>query len=331
LTPEAIAKRYVPYRHQGADPAWNFQMLVDPSARPGGEQISQSQPGRPLMSLAVLTRANPPCDVEVFGHPLDAEINPADWLDAWLAEARIRPVSARYVRMPSGVVGDVVGTWTTDSTQWIGRFFCLKVGARLFLLCFRASAPDYSRVADDFFVSIASFAAVEQLPGPLAEQLRRVDLSAPIRCRVAVPASWEVKIESTDEGPAAFTADLNLASQSGPILAARLSFAMAGSDLLNGHQEAFAHAMQAVSTAGVSAPPAEPESEPASPPFSESWLSVTSGELGGQKTQVRCRVMHLAAAWCVALVITLDARTSPQGWMRAKRALDIATLTIEFI
>ena len=329
LNPDEIAHRFVQYRHESADPLWNFRLLMDHTSHVEGRPQA-IQLGGPPVSLALLRRSNPPCGLEVLGHWLSAEVHPADWLDLWLAVGRIKPVSARYVRMPAGAVGDVVGTWTADDLQWVGRFFCLKTGPRLFLLRFSALAADYPIVADDFFVSIASFSAAEQASSPFAEEVRWVEQAAPLRCRVAVPVSWEVTMESSEDPLSAFHADLISPGVDGPATVARLSFGLTGPDHMPGHQEAFDDAMEAVRGAGVAVSPNPPEREAHLPPFSESWLSISPAQLNDQKTQVRCRVLRHPAAWIVALVICIDAQTSPWGWMRAKRALDIATSFIEF-
>jgi len=329
VKPDEIAHRFVQYRHESADPSWNFRLMMERNGRAEPRQKA-IEPGGPLISLALLSRPEPPCDVEVLGHWLPAEIHPADWLDLYLAAAGVRPVSAKYVRMPAGTVGDVVGTWTVNDVQWIGRFFCIKAGARLFLLRFRALAADYPHVADDFFASIASFTVTDQGSSPFAEQVRWVEQAAPLPCRVPVPVSWEVTMEPSDQSLSAFHADLISPGVAGPALVARLSFGLAGPDHLPGHQEAFADAMEAVNAAGWATSPNPPEREPDLPPFSESWLSISPAQLNDQKAQVRCRVLRHPTAWIVALVICIDAQTSPWSWMRAKRALDIATSLIEF-
>ena len=310
---------------------WNFQLLVDRSSRPAAADEQTPQRGGPATTVALLHRTNPQCDLEILGQWLQFEIHPADWLDLWLAEARIRPISEQYVRMPGGTVGDVVGTWTTNNVQWIGRFFCLKAGGRLFLLCFRAAAVDYPHLADDFFVSISSFSVADQSPGPFAEQTTHLETVAPIRMSITLPASWTTKIESADESLWAFEANLMVPGEPAPRLLGKLSFAAGGPDQVANHEDAFSQAMEAVTAAGLIVPPTAPQTEPAPPPFTESWLSVSPASLGGQKTQVRCRVMRHPGAWIVAVAVSLDAKTSPQGWMRVKRALDLATSTIEFI
>lgn len=288
------------------------------------------QRGGPAVSLALLSRTNPPCELEIRGQSLEVEIHPADWLDLWLAAARIRPISAQYVRMPGGTVGDVVGTWTQNDVQWIGRFFCLKAGGRLFLLCFRATAADYPRLADDFFVSISSFAVADHSPGPLAEPTTCMETAAPIPMRVTVPSSWDTKVEAADDSLWSFEANLTIPGASAPLLVGKLSFAAGSLDRAADHVEAIQQATEAVSAAGLTLVPTAPQAEPPTPPFTESWLSVSSGSLGGRKTQVRCRVMRHPNAWIIAVAISLDAQTLPQAWMRVKRALDLATSSIEF-
>lgn len=328
--PEEIARRFAQYRFESAQPLWNFQVLIDKSSRAigVGEQIPQR--GGPAVTLALLSRTNPACDVEIVGQWLDVEIHPADWLDLWLAASRIRPVSSQYVRMPGGTVGDVVGTWAANTIQWIGRFFCLKAGPRLFLLCFRCRAVDYPRQADDFFVSISSFSVADQSPGPLAEPTVSLESAAPLHCRVAVPASWKTKVEAADDSVWSFEADLNRPGASEPQLQGRLSFALGSVDRLSSHEEAFAEAMEAAAHAGLAVRAAAVDVETAATPFLESWLTVCSAAINGQKAQVRCRVLRHSAAWAVAMSVSVDAQTSPQAWMRTKRALDLLTSSIEF-
>jgi len=328
FTTEEVARRFVQFRPSVPTPLWQCELLVERSHRVGPIN-EEPKPGGPMTSLALLNRPDPSCDLEILAQWLDAEIDPADWLDLWLAQQKITPISVKRVGTLSGHIGDVIGSWTIDGVQWLGRFFCLKAGPRLAMLWFRARAADYPRVADDFFLSIATFSFVDESPGPLAEKVRWVTNSLPIGWRVAIPVSWAVVSEPASPQCASFQANL-LSSATPPVLLGKLSYAVTSADQATTHEEALAKAIAAVSEAGVKLSSQRIVSEKPSPPFSESWLVFAGADIGGQAGEFRCRIMRHPRVWVMAVVLSVDAASSPQAWMRAMRLLNVATSTIEF-
>jgi hypothetical protein len=53
-------------------------------------------------------------------------------------------------------------------------------------------------------------------------------------------------------------------------------------------------------------------------------------DIGGQPGEFRCRIMRHPHVWVMAVILSVDAASSPQAWMRAMRLLNVATTTIEF-
>jgi len=293
---EEIAARFTQFRPPATiDSLWQFQLLVERSHRVGPTS-QQPTPGNALASLALLNRPNPSCDLEILGQHIQAEIDPANWLTIWLQSQKITPISSKQLPTLAGRIGDVVGSWVAGSQQFLGRFFAMKSGPRLALLCFRAAA-DYPHIADDIFLSIATFSFVDDSPGPLAEKVNIITQQTPIPWRTFVPMSWEVTPERGHPHVASFQAGLK---EQGSLLG-KLSFAVVRADQATTHEEAFAKAVQAVRDAGV---------------------TVDPGEL-------HCRVMRHPKVWAVAAVVTVDPIASPLGWMRSVRLLDIVTSTLE--
>ena len=315
---EAIDQRFRPYRFQpGEKTLWYFQVMVENSTRLAPETGAAPEPNGPLISLALLNRPDPPCDLEIYGQHLPADIDPADWLDLWLAEAKITPLSSKRVRTLAGAVGDVVGSWEANGQKFLGRFFCLKAGPRLVLMWFRCAEADYPKLADDIFISMASFTLPDDSPGPLAEGVRWVEHTSPVACRVAIPASWETKVDQTIPSVSSFQASLTASGPAGPLMLARLSFAVISPELIADHDHAIAQAVSAVSAAGVTVEGGRTIPEAPTAPYTESSLTVRAAKLGGQPAEFRCRVLRHPRCWIVVVVVSIDRATSSIAWMRA--------------
>jgi len=328
---ETVNQRFRPYRFQpGEQVSWYFQVMVENSTRVAPETGVAPQPNGPLISLALLNRPDPPCDLEIYGQQLPADIDPADWLDLWMAETKITPLSSKRVRTLAGAVGDVVGAWEADGQKFVGRLFCLKAGPRLILMWFRCAEADYPKLADDIFITLTTFGFPDDSPGPLAERIQWVEHKSPVRCRVAIPASWEMKIDQTVPNVSSFQASLTASGPAGPLMLARLSFGVISPELIGDHDQAIGQAITAVSSAGVTIAGGRTIPEAPTAPYTESSLTVRAAKLGDQSAEFRCRVLRHPQCWIVVVVVTVDRATSSIAWMRAKRMLDIATSTIEF-
>jgi hypothetical protein len=328
FTNEEVARRFVQFRPPIQNPLWQCELLVERSHRVGPKN-EEPKPNGPMTSLALLNRPDPPCDLEIFTQWLDAEIDPADWLNLWLPAHRITPISIKRAETLGGHIGDVLGSWNVDGAEWLGRFFCLKAGPRLALLWFRAPAPDYPRIADDIFLSMATFAFLDESPGPLAEKVRWIANAQPIPWRVAIPVSWDVKSETPNPNCASFQANL-LSTATPPILLGKLSYAVTSADQATTYEAALAQAIAAVTEAGVKLSSDRTVTEKPSPPFTESWLVFATADIAGQPGEFRCRILRHPKVWVMAVVLSVDQASSPQAWMRAMRLLNVATSTIEF-
>ncbi len=328
FTNEEVARRFVQFRPPIQNPHWQCELLVERSNRVGPVN-EEPKPDGSLASLALLNRPDPSSDLEILTQSLDAEIDPADWLDLWLAQRQITPISVKRAGALSGHIGDVVGSWTIDGTQWLGRFFCLKAGPRLALLWFRAKAEDYPRLADDWFLSMATFSFIDESPGPLAEKVRWVANPLPIPWRVAIPISWTVVPEPATPECASFQANL-VSPAVPPVLLGKLSYAVTRADQATSHDDALTKAIAATTEAGIKLSFPRIVSEKPSPPYTESWLVFAKADINGQPGEFRCRIMRHPQVWVMAVILSVDTASSPQAWMRAMRLLNVATTTIEF-
>jgi hypothetical protein len=154
-----------------ADPLWHFRMAAR-WPQSVGPAIGIAPEGDQPQRLTWLRREDPIADIEVNGHLLSREIDPADFLDEALEDLTV--VSREPVRLMAGVVGDSVATWTDQGEMYAGRFVATKWGPRLFVISVSAKLDDYEKVAEDFFTTIASFEALDSSPGPFAQTVKQV-------------------------------------------------------------------------------------------------------------------------------------------------------------
>jgi hypothetical protein len=234
--------------------------------------------------------------------------------------------------MRGGIVGDAVATWTAeDDKLFAGRYFCTKWGPRIFVLELRTPKEHYERLAEDFFVSIATFSVLDDSLGLFAEKVHTVSNTAPIPWRVVVPESWTIKPEPNTDKVASFQATQVPVTPSaeGERLYGKLSFAVvARSEAKTGRAAANAY-LSAVRDLGIAIETDAFVEEPATDPFEKSWLLVSNVTKSGNPGELRCRVLMHKKAWVIAGVLGPVRSDSALAWMQNKRVLDIVTTTLK--
>jgi hypothetical protein len=329
ISKDEVAQRFVQFTPgEKISPLWQFRMVVEKSFRVG-PQATEPQPGGNMTTLALFNRPEPACDLEILAQHLGVDIDPANWLEFWLRQKQITPVSMKRLGTIAGDIGDVIGKWKVNDEPWIGRFFCMKAGPRMVLLWFRVREADYARVAEDIFVSVASFGFPDNSPGPLAEKVRWVNNAQPVNWKLVVPASWEIATEPATPEVTSFQANLVLKDGEKSVLQGKLSFAIARADQATDHLQALNNTKEALQEAGVKLEAERVLQENVSQPFTESWIALARANIGGQAGELRCRIMRHPSAWIVAAALTVDPLSSPISWMRTMRLLNIVTSTIE--
>ncbi|MBI4953248.1 MAG: hypothetical protein HY908_14545 [Myxococcales bacterium] len=314
------------------DPLWHFKIAMRHDWRLGPEGAAVPTTDS-MESLALFKHRDPEADVEVMGYVLPAEVDPADWLEVSLADQGKTVVSRKPVRLLAGVVGDVVATWDVEGEPFAGRFFASKWGPRLFVLALRARAADYPRFADDFFASIATFEAVDDSLGLFAERVNFVAQQAPLPWKTAVPISWRIEEEepSADGGErgAAFQARQKPLEGDERDFYGQLSFAVLERGLAERARDAANGYFRAVRDNGIVVGPHDFEEETPPKGFEHAWLATAPATHAGSSGVLFCRVLLHPRCWVVGGVLCPTRDADPMAWMRSKRALDIATYTLE--
>ena len=312
------------------DPLWHFKTSVRHAFRlgPQGADVPTTDS---METLALFKHHDPEADIEVMGYVLPREVDPADWLEESLSMMGKEVVSRKPVRMLAGVVGDAVATWEVEGEPYAGRFYASKWGPRLFVLALRTKLSDYDAFAADFFAAIAMFEAVDDSLGLFAERVNFVEEKAPVPFRLAVPVSWHIERETpTGDKGAAFQARQIGVQGDETDFHGQLSFAVMDRSLCRNAREAAGGFLSAVRDQGITIEPTEFEEEPAPPKgFEHAWYATMPLEHGGSSGELRCRVMLHPRLWVVAGVLSPAREADPMAWMRNKRALDIATSTLE--
>ncbi len=313
-------------------PQWHFAIAV---AKNSTElPISPQMPCRsaPTQSLGLFRRSEPEADIEVIGHLLDSEVDPADWLTTALSADGRQIISNKPVPLLSGAVGDVVAQWQKGTESFAGRFYATKWGPRLFVLCCRCKLADYPRLAEDFLYAITHFGVFDHTLGSLAEHARLVSGSAPVDWQIVLPQSWSVQQHPPSEQGTWFEATHTEAApydeQPGE-LDGRLMLAIMQRAVAARPRQAANILFRALRDNDIRLEHADFRAEPATDWCEQSWLLVTEVQRAEQRGELRCRVMMPAGTWVVAGVLGPQKDDDEQAWMRNKRVLDVATWTLE--
>ena len=332
LPQEMLRQEFVKITHTGVpDAAWHFEIIVHKSTRLGPALGKMPVAGGDLVSLALFNRPEPPCDTEIFGLQLAYDIDPADWLDLWMeAQEYTDIVSRKRFAFIGGAIGDVLARWQVDGTRWVGRFFVTKAGARMILHWSRVAEADYPNLAEPIFFSILSFRMLDDRAGPLAENVRWANGPAPVPWKVALPVSWQVIGEPGSAQVGALQANLVLAASEGAAapLWGKLSLAIIGLDAAANVRKVEEKTLAAVREGAVAMEPGAFVVEALEAPYTGAWYLRTTGTLNGMAVAIHGRILRHPQAWVAAVVVGPARQVSPALWMRVKRMLDIATMTL---
>lgn len=310
--------------------SWHFRLSMPSACRPSSSQPAEApKPGDTApRSLERWHRDVPPVDVEVHGMLLKGEIDPADWLDG-CALLKDKTVLSRLPRSsPVGYVGDTVATWRVGDDVRVGRFFATKSGTRLFVVSCQTLAEHYPKLAEEFYATVSSFRSGEDAAEPFAEEMTKHGSDTPVAWTMMLPKSWNVQPDATGEDAVSFQAD-HFHDEPTTALVGKLAFCVVARSRAKKPSEIGNAYLDAVRDTGVEIQPREFVSEPERPPFAKSWYvraPVTRDGVGGE---VRVRVMLHERVWVLAGVLSPLRGDDPIAWMENKRALDVATTTME--
>ncbi len=313
-----------------AEPIWHFKMAVRKDWGLGPQGKDPPTKDAPIQTLALFKHHEPEVDLEVLGHLLQREIDPADWLLASLEQQGKTIVSQKPVKMLAGVIGDAVATWDADGEPFAGRFFATKWGPRLFVLCLRTRAADYPKYADDFFVSVATFQVLDDSLGLFAEKVVTVAEKTPVAWKTHVPESWLVVPEKGGAQGASFQAKQKPAVGDESAFAGQLSFAVIDRDAAKKPRDVAEAYLDAVRDNRFIVAERDFTEEAPRKLFDKSWyLASEAATFKGTPAEVRCRVMMNERVWVVAGVLGPTRDDDAFAWMQNKRTLDIVTSTLE--
>jgi hypothetical protein len=340
--PEALRQDFTAVEcDRAADPAWHFKVMVHRASKvaPGGPEAPTRT--EPLATLALFQRPEVGADLEVYGYLLAREVDPLDWLEIWLEDQGMTLVSRRALPSPTGVAGDVVTIWDSAETEggeaaaFAGRFFALKFGPRMFVLALRVPRESYEAVAEDFYVAMASFTALDtETGGLLAEAVTEVGDRKPAPWHVMLPLSWTAVPDAMDDRMTSFQCtQMPLGESPSELLFGKLAFGLAERSLAKSPKAAAATFLDAIKDNRVTIAGEEFVEEPAKAPFTKSWLLVSPAVLdkGGYRDipcEVRLRVMASEDCYFLAGVFGPSRAVGAMAWAQNKRVVDVVTETL---
>ena len=328
---ERLKREFLKITHNHiSDPAWHFEIGLHQSSRLAPPDATPPAAGQGIKSLTLFSRPDPPCDIEIYGQHILAEVDPADWLDLYLASQPFEVLSRRRTDTPAGAGGDVILRWTTDGQVFVGRMVCFKAGYRLVLMWLRTAEEHYARAADEFFVALMTFRFLNDATGPLAEKVRWIGRPAPTPWRVAVPVSWQVQEEPASDAVASFQASLIATGAQQPVLVAKLSFALISSDRPTTPEECFEKMGAVLIDAGLSlsSPPAF-NAIPPYGPYAAAWHHSGTAALNGNPVAVHANLLRHPKAWLSSIVVGPTREQSAAIWMQCRRLLGVLSMTLE--
>ena len=356
-TPEQLRDRFIRVTVDTApDPKWHYRIAV-PHTTKMRPSIGRTAPtaDAPIQSLGLFYREDAEMDLEVVGVLLGREIDPIHWLEMHLEFNGLSVASMKALPLTGGIVGDAVCEWTVEGKPFAGRFVALKFGPRLYVVCCRASRETYEAQADDFFVSLTQFGAIDESLGLCAEPVTRVGAPVPAPWFLYVPGSWQLSAEEHEGGQAGFQAVMSGPAPGEPSVSSCLSpfsggggappvelpsadsylgkmaVALLPPSLAPTAEAAEGGCLDTFRGAGLELQREEFEDEPPQGPLERSRLLMTPARLAGQEgVELRCRVGLTKGLWFIAGVVGPARAVNPFAWMQNKRTLDVVTGSLQF-
>lgn len=338
LSREQLEQGYLNIRiDRSPEAAWHFSLNLRRDTRIAPEGAAAPSKQQPFVTLALFQRPDPLYDLEIFGLDLPAEINPADWLDLWLEQHKMVVSSSKPLGTDRGVFGDCVCAWETPQGPFAGRFAALRWGRRVFLLTMRAPRDLYPRIAEEFFLALASFRPIDVDEANIqAEAHQEARFSAPVGGKVRLPVSYSLRSDLSEATVAAFGAE----QETVPALSddpafGKLNFLFADKSLADHPAKAAALYMTPLLKNPITLHGDQFDEEAAAPaPFQQAWLLTAPATLNLPNAspvpcEIRCRVLAHPSGWLVAGVFGPARHAAPIAWMRNKRALELVTGSFE--
>jgi hypothetical protein len=196
------------------------------------------------------------------------------------------------------------------------------------VLSVQARHDDYEAVADDFFDTMASFEPIDDSLGEMAELLFPIELDVPTKWKTHVPDSWRVTLSPPEGVVAGFTAG-NVRGGQLDSVDGMLSMGVALRKVAKKPRKAARMFLDAVKHNDIALDNEDFIDEPAEKPFKRIWCCVTDCMMGDAPGEMRCRVMMTKHYWVVAGMLGPRRSDDRVSWAENKRALDIATGTLE--
>jgi hypothetical protein len=141
--------------------------------------------------------------IEVSYLLLRNEVNPNDWLSAYIGGTRMRLVKSQSVKYGSREATDVLVERRINATSTaLTRLSVSKLGNWIVLVSCTASKKDYEKLADTFALACASFEFSQPHKGTFAERLsqKKVGLGGKASLVMKCPASWRSAPIRSPEG-----------------------------------------------------------------------------------------------------------------------------------
>lgn len=138
------------------DPAWHIQLTVAKAAQVEVTQQPDEEAPLSPTELATVRLRQPDASIDVIGMTVMERADLADWLEEWLQQLGMAPVSSRPRRTRDGVMGDILATGRAPAGMLAARYATLRFGSRMFVIVLRSPIASYRLVAQDFVLAMSS-------------------------------------------------------------------------------------------------------------------------------------------------------------------------------
>jgi hypothetical protein len=154
-----LERDYKTVRIEGlAGAGWHFDLDLPLTAQIETATQTDSDTA-PSATLSKIRMVESGARIDVVGLRLTGHADVASWLDEWLEQLGMTPISSRPRATQHGVMGDILATKRTKDGVTVARYATVRDRERTFVLVLRAPLANYRLVAQDFVLAVSSFRA----------------------------------------------------------------------------------------------------------------------------------------------------------------------------
>jgi hypothetical protein len=312
-----------------ADPLYHFKLSMNKNWR-----VIDRPPTFPSTdtensqgSIGLLRRiAVPQAEIEIFAVLIPREVDPADWLEAFIISLGQKIIDSRMVFSDFGIVGEYLSTATLDEKMFVYRTLGIKDANRILILQACVAADGYEKVKEEFLMAVKTFELINPTREKYAEPIQTHKMTQPINCEFLFPASW---MKKEDKFAVPNGTSFSLVNQEKGVTIGQFALSALPHELEETYKGVFQNYVEQLKNSGFEIDALDLKKQEPSEPLVGMWESIFPIKKDGNIFEVRCCVIEHEQAWFLFTLFGPSKDFSREAQMINSRAFRLALETFK--